>query len=134
MDRSSSLAETLGNPTAPIPDFSLETLLESIGDDRDFAAELLALFLEQTPDQLQQIRLAQEKKDFAAISRIIHTQKAPFPVFGLTQVAAAGHAIEVYMADTGHDEDTCLLVDQYIQILTAELPHMQAALDTINQA
>ncbi|GAB2536073.1 hypothetical protein GCM10027085_28430 [Spirosoma aerophilum] len=112
----------------------METLLESVDDDREFASELLELFLAQTPDQIQQIRLALEKHDFVAIGRIIHAQKAPFPVFGLTQVAAAGQAVEAHVAGNIEINKASQLVSQYMETLMAELPLMHVALNSMAQS
>ncbi|MFD2934213.1 PAS domain-containing hybrid sensor histidine kinase/response regulator [Spirosoma flavum] len=105
----------------PASSFSFETLLHAVDDDREFAIELLDLFMVQTPAQVQAIRQALEQNNLATIGGIIHTQKASFKVFGLTELVRLGQLVEASIAANIAMAEVIPLVNRYMQTLDVEL-------------
>ena len=110
-------------PSVPIqtPDFSLEPLTEALGGDLDSVAEILTLFLDQTPPQLQQIRQAVDVHDAVAIGKLLHSQK---PIIQLLSPEHASRQLQeiesLLSAQTNLDEVTPL-VHRYLSTLEANL-------------
>ncbi len=118
-------------PAVPIgSSFSLESLLTVVGHDTDFAAEVLDLYLSQTPIEINNIRAALAQQDLPAISRIAHTQKVPTQMFGMTEATHLLRSIEKLVADQQGIEAVELLVNQYIALIEAELPTINDILMT----
>ncbi|MFC5409014.1 PAS domain S-box protein [Larkinella bovis] len=114
---------------APNPSFSVEPLLDAVGNDMDFAGEMMTLFLHQTPNEIRQLRQLLDEGDVIAIKRLIHTQKAVIQTFGLNEAARLIIAAETVIADKKPMADLTVLIEQYIQVLEAELPAIRAVLE-----
>ncbi|MFD1143506.1 PAS domain S-box protein [Larkinella insperata] len=115
--------------TPPAPSFSVEPLLDAVGNDMDFAVEMMTLFLHQTPVEIQQLKQSVAEGDVMAIKRLIHTQKAIIQTFGLTEAARLVTATEALIADKKGMAEIAPLIDQYIQVLESEMPVIQSVME-----
>ncbi|MVM35462.1 PAS domain S-box protein [Spirosoma sp. HMF4905] len=113
------------------PSFSLEVLLSALDNDREFAAEVMELFLEQTPGEIQKIQECLEQSDLATIGGIIHTQKVAFKMFGLTEMVRLSQVLGAQIGDGQTVAKVTPLVNQYLQTLEAELPVIQSTFDNM---
>ncbi|GAB4042667.1 PAS domain-containing hybrid sensor histidine kinase/response regulator [Spirosoma litoris] len=116
---------------APKPSFSMEILLSALDDDQEFAAEVMELFLAQTPGEIQQIQQALEKNELTTIGGIIHAQKVAFQMFGLTEMVQLSQTIGARITNKQPVSEIEPLVHQFIRTLEAELPAIQSALAAI---
>jgi histidine phosphotransfer protein HptB len=73
---------------------AIDTLRKSVGDDSAFLAEITASFLEDSPAQLDQLRVAAEEDDAGTTRRAAHTLKSNAATFGLTEVEALCRELE----------------------------------------
>lgn len=71
---------------------TFNSLKESTG--ADFIGELIDIFLEDAPLQIQQMRDAIVKKDAEAFRRAAHTVKSNAATFGATQLASMARELE----------------------------------------
>ncbi|WP_460966931.1 PAS domain S-box protein [Spirosoma migulaei] len=124
---SSSKPKVLAETT---PSFSVEVLLSALDNDRDFAAEVMELFLAQTPGEIQQIRQSLEQHDLPTIGGIIHAQKVAFQMFGLTEMVRLSQTLGARIADKQPVSEVSPLVHQFLRTLEAELPLIQSVLET----
>ena len=79
---------------------AIDVLRKNVGDDSAFLAEITASFLEDSPAQLDQLRMAAEDDDAATTRRVAHTMKSNAATFGLTEVEALCRRLE-QRADEG---------------------------------
>ena len=110
---SSSVSESL---------LSIDMLLDVTGGDKEFALELVDLFLAQTPVQIDQIRQAVAANDPLTISRVIHTQKATIGLFGLSEESRQIQTLESLLAADTSLPDIVPLLERYLMALEAALP------------
>ncbi|WP_158500586.1 response regulator [Spirosoma radiotolerans] len=129
----SPVTEVARAPIKPVAGFSIEPLLRSVDNDVAFAAELLDLFLQQTPAELAQIEQAQSERNIAAIGSLIHTQKVPIRTFGLTQLSQLIDTLEKQIAAQKDAAEIDALINQYVSMLKNELPTMQVALASLQK-
>ena len=66
---------------------AIATLLEMVGDDRGFLAELIDTYLADTPEQLGAMRAAADAGDAAALVRPAHTLKTNSRNLGAERLA-----------------------------------------------
>lgn len=119
---------------APASVFSMDALLNAVGGDTSFAVELMELFLNQTPDQMQQMRKALTTNDLATIGSIVHTQKVAIKLFGLQEATKQIQTIETMLAAKATLPEVAPHVEQYLLTLDTELPAIQTLADTaLNQ-
>jgi HPt (histidine-containing phosphotransfer) domain-containing protein len=88
-----------------MPDPTLDTaaladLLETIGDDPEFMAELVDTYLADSPGLFAELRAGLASGDATAVRRAAHTLKSTSASFGATRLAALGREMEA-AADTG---------------------------------
>ncbi|MGV3558197.1 PAS domain S-box protein [Larkinella arboricola] len=117
------------NYTPPAPSFSVDPLLDAVGNDMDFAVEMMTLFLHQTPNEIQQLKQFMAEDDLMAIKRLIHTQKAIIQTFGLTEAARLITTTETLIADKKGMAEIAPLMDQYIQVLESEMPVIRSVME-----
>ncbi|GAB3971583.1 hypothetical protein GCM10028806_21970 [Spirosoma terrae] len=125
---SSLLEPATALPSSNPATFSLEPLLNSVGNDAELALELLEIYLDKTPKELDELKLALQDKDVPAIGRTLHTQKAPAMMMGLTKITEQNLSIEALVKAQKGIEEVGPLVDTYIQTVESELPAIQDVL------
>ncbi|WP_338875865.1 response regulator [Spirosoma sp. SC4-14] len=102
--------------------FSLEPLLNSVGNDPELAMELLEIYLDKTPQEIKLLKQAVADKDVPSIGRTLHTQKAPAMMMGLQRVTEKNLTIEALVKGDKSIDEVAPLVEEYITIVEAELP------------
>jgi signal transduction histidine kinase/CheY-like chemotaxis protein len=75
--------------------FNVEEALARAGGEMDFLLEITAVFLEECPSQLAQIREAIAQDDSEALCRTAHTLKGAVGNFGAPLVYAAAERLEI---------------------------------------
>ncbi|MFC1490465.1 Hpt domain-containing protein [Candidatus Latescibacterota bacterium] len=55
--------------------FDRSDLLERLGDDEEFCKEIIELFIDDTPNQIKELKIALEKKDASTVHRRSHAIK-----------------------------------------------------------
>jgi HPt (histidine-containing phosphotransfer) domain-containing protein len=81
----------------------LDELRASVGDDREFFAELVDELLADAPRQLRALRDAAAAGDAEVARRAAHTLKGNGRTFGAGELAALGLALESAAADGNTD-------------------------------
>jgi HPt (histidine-containing phosphotransfer) domain-containing protein len=72
----------------------IDTALQRIGDDKELYQEVLKIFLEDAPLQLQILNQSIEKKDFQAICDIAHSLKSATSSVGAERMKEIASQIE----------------------------------------
>jgi signal transduction histidine kinase/ActR/RegA family two-component response regulator/HPt (histidine-containing phosphotransfer) domain-containing protein len=108
--------------------FSVEPLLNSVGNDAELAMELLEIYLDKTPDEIKQLQQALSDGDVKAIGRTLHTQKAPAMMMGLKDATELNLQIEALVKADKDIAVVAPLLKQYITVVEAGLPAIHNAL------
>ena len=85
-------------PEAPIDDAAFAELLETVGGDREFLAELVDTYLADSPGLFAELRAAIAADDAATARRAAHTLKSTSASFGANGLAAQCREIEAMAA------------------------------------
>ncbi|MDG3005882.1 response regulator [Paludisphaera mucosa] len=80
--------------------FDRRAALENLGGDEGLLDEIVGLFLDDCPRQLESIRIAVVARDLAALGRLAHTVSGVASNFAAEEVVASARRIEV-MAGSG---------------------------------
>jgi HPt (histidine-containing phosphotransfer) domain-containing protein len=81
---------------APILDKSvIDELRESVGDDDEFIADLVATYVSESRDHLTAMEQAAEANDAGAIVRPAHTLKSSSAALGAMRLAQVAREIEM---------------------------------------
>lgn len=73
---------------------ALDALRQSTGDDREFLAELVATFLEDSKGQLAELQAAAASGNAVDVRRGAHTLKSNGATFGIVRLAELGRELE----------------------------------------
>jgi HPt (histidine-containing phosphotransfer) domain-containing protein len=85
-------------PDAPLDAAAFAELLETVGGDREFLAELVETYLSDSPGLFAELRAAIAADDAATARRAAHTLKSTSASFGATGLAARCREIEASAA------------------------------------
>ncbi len=78
---------------------ALSVLLETIGGDRIFLAELIETYLVDSPGLLATLRDGLASDDAPVVRRAAHTLKSTSATFGAMRLAAIAREVEIAAAD-----------------------------------
>ncbi len=85
------MAELMSTAGAP---FDEAALLERVEGDTELLAEIVALFLEDSPGHMEEVRAAVAAGDATALKRAAHTLKGAASNFGAAAVVASALELE----------------------------------------
>jgi signal transduction histidine kinase/DNA-binding response OmpR family regulator len=106
--------------------FNIETAMEQLEGDRELLAELVALFLEELPVLVGNLRAALDKNDSVAVGRVAHKLKGSAAVFGATNLADLLAQMERQAESC--DLDAARPVVQQVEVMSQKLIQALVAL------
>lgn len=113
----------LKSPTSLQPEFDWQQLRQLAGEDPDFEAELLSIFLKDAKSRLKALGAAIEAHDAAAVEEIAHSLRGASANVGASALARSAQQLE-HAARTGQMDSTAALLTQlhdYCQRLQARI-------------
>jgi histidine phosphotransfer protein HptB len=78
----------------PLDPATVESLLESVGGDREFLAELFTAFADEAPGLMANIETGAANGDFTALHRAAHTMKSTAASLGALQLSEVCRELE----------------------------------------
>ncbi|GAB2543448.1 ATP-binding protein [Spirosoma aerophilum] len=111
--------------------FNLPSFLSDVGQDRAFAQEFLALFLEQTPQEIDQLTAAGLQMDWVAMNSLLHRQKGVIGFLKLTDTVALQQELKQTLDQPKPGEAVSYELSRYIASLKADLTNIESALAQI---
>lgn len=87
------------------PEISLAYLHDIADGSNEFMVEMIDIFLQQTPDYIQQIELGIRTKDWSTVAEIAHKIRPTFAFIGVDEAKEVMSLIET-KARSGKDLDT----------------------------
>lgn len=106
----------------------LDSLLQSLGGDQEFFAELLETFFEDSPHQIAAMHAALASRNAAELRRAAHSLKSNSASFGAMDLSARCKELEM-MGKDGALEGA----GAQIALVAAEYDRARAALETIQE-
>jgi two-component system sensor histidine kinase/response regulator len=94
-----------------------EAAISGLGGDESLLREVIAVFLDECPKLLKELRAAVEGQDAARARLVAHTLKGSIMLFGADEIVAAAHKLESW----GQERD--------LVSLRAALPEFEARLN-----
>jgi histidine phosphotransfer protein HptB len=104
---------------------AVQALRESIGDDQQFLAELVATFLEESPSQLAELRAAAASGNADEVRRGAHTLKSNGATFGIVRLTDVCRELEQRASD-GRLDGAEQLVSEIDAALADARPDLEA--------
>lgn len=109
-------------PDEPIDVDAFAELLETVGGDREFLAELVDTYLADSPNLFAELRAAIASDDAATARRAAHSLKSTSASFGATTLAGQCREIEAAAAAgnlDGLDEQVASAAASFVEVEAA---------------
>ena len=106
--------------------FDLEKALSQVGGDRDMLKEIIAIYGDEYPKQLQQIQEARERNDAVTVAQVAHTIKGAVGNFGAQATFEAALNLEK-IAKSGNISEA----GRAFEVLKTELERLNRELKKI---
>jgi len=107
---------------------ALKNLLEMVGGDTEFIAELVNVFFGEAPKMLSEMRQALESKDATLLHRAAHSLKSSSAEFGALALSDSCRELEKMGRDSVFSG-----ADELLERAKAEYAQAKAALETMCQ-
>jgi HPt (histidine-containing phosphotransfer) domain-containing protein len=103
--------------------FNADDLMERTGHDRAFAAELIGLFLPQSPALLDDLRSAARRNDGDALATAAHTLRGCLATLSATRALKTATILEAMGKERNMEaaSQTCEALSGELAVLNAEL-------------
>jgi HPt (histidine-containing phosphotransfer) domain-containing protein len=103
--------------------FDLDDALEKVGGDKEILEEILIVFSESYPDQLNELKNAIDSGDTPTVERAAHTLKGSVGVFSAKKALETAFRLETMGHEGNLEEATaaCIKLEQEIEELEAAL-------------
>lgn len=104
--------------------YSLDKIKELADGDEDFIVSVVSVFLEEVPEDLQQLQTAIEQKNYPAIYQLAHKIKPNVDLLGMEQTRAAALSIE----NLGKEGNTGAQIEEIFPILKTDIQQVVSEL------
>ncbi|MEW6468794.1 MAG: PAS domain S-box protein [Bacteroidota bacterium] len=116
------------NTTAKGRHTDLTYLRELSNGSNKFIAEMITLFLEQTPDALSKMEKSVREKDWKTLRAIAHKIKPSIIFIGLKEIEKDIHDLEDFAAEEKNLDQVPPLIDKIRQVCSVALEELRADL------
>jgi two-component system, sensor histidine kinase and response regulator len=114
--------------TGELPDFEPQRALELVEGDRSVLASVVMLFLEQTPERLDEIRRALDAGDASSLERSAHTMEGAALSLAMPRIRDISHRIAVH-SQRGELEQAAALVAELDEAVGSGTAAVRRAVD-----
>ncbi len=123
------LAAPAPDPAADAAPIVRRQLASLVGDDADFAAELLGTFLRTTDGFLADMRAALTDDDAATLQRTAHSLKSSSAYLGLTRLHALCHTLEAALHNGSPTTPLAAAVEEIAHTFEADRHALEREID-----
>ena len=93
---------------------NVDLILKGTGHDAELASELIAIFQEDLPTTLENLRTAIAEEDLETATRLSHSLKTPLGMFGAADARDQSHKLEL----AAKQSEVTKLGDMFGELLT----------------
>lgn len=93
--------------------------------DEGFIKEMLALFIEQTPELLEKMTKYLELKDWKSLGTVAHKMKPSVMFVGLKEIEADLKRVEEYTTERINTENIPIILDKIKQVCVAAIDELK---------
>ncbi|GAB4040663.1 hypothetical protein GCM10028809_65530 [Spirosoma gilvum] len=117
-------------PAPASTSFSMEPLLQAVGNDMELATELIEIYLAETPAGIENLQQALDQQDVDTIKQIIHTQQVHTKMLGMHEATRLILETEALIREKKGLVEVAPLVEQYIKEVQSIIPQMSQYIQT----
>jgi len=95
--------------------YSLDKISEYVGGDKDEVLEMITLFLETIPKDIEKLPHFAKNGDWQSVYKIAHKVKPSFDVFAMDEIHADLQKIELLARNNNEEGNLITLVSQLLE-------------------
>ncbi len=105
--------------------FDLANLEEMLGGDKEAVFQMVKIFLQATPESLNELVSSYEKNDMNGVSRLAHKLKSSVDIFCVEDIKSDIRKLENYTREQINMDEVPGLVDNINSILSAAIEQVR---------
>ena len=105
--------------------FDLTNLAEMLGDDKKAILQMVKIFLQATPESLNELNKCFEKNDLQGVSKLAHKLKSSVDIFQVKDIKQEIRRLENNTRDNINLDEVPELVEKINQILSTTIKQVE---------
>ena len=105
--------------------FDLTNLAEMLGDDKKAILQMVKIFLQATPESLNELNKCFEKNDLQGVSKLAHKLKSSVDIFAVKDIKQEIRRLENITRDNINLDEVPELVEKINQVLSTTLKQVE---------
>lgn len=105
--------------------FDLTNLAEMLGDDKKAILQMVKIFLQATPESLNELNKCYEKNDLQGVSKLAHKLKSSVDIFAVKDIKQEIRRLENNTRDNINLDEVPELVEKINLILSTTLKQVE---------
>jgi HPt (histidine-containing phosphotransfer) domain-containing protein len=112
--------------------FDLTNLNEMLGGDKKAILQMVKIFLQATPDSLNELNKCYQKNDLQGVSKLAHKLRSSVDIFSVTDIKQDIRRLESITRDNVNLDEVPTLVDNINNILDKTLAQVEEEKNMLN--
>ena len=113
--------------------FDLTNLNEMLGDDKKAILQMVKIFLQATPESLNELNKCYQKNDLEGVSKLAHKLKSSVDIFAITDIKQDIRRLENNTRDNINLDEVPELVEKINTILNAAIQQVEEEKEILNK-
>lgn len=113
--------------------FDLTNLNEMLGGDKKAILQMVKIFLQATPESLNELNKCFQKDDLQGVSKLAHKLKSSVDIFAITEIKQDIRRLENITRDNVNLDEVPELVGKINKILAETISQVEIEKDTLNK-
>lgn len=113
--------------------FDLTNLNEMLGGDKKAILQMVKIFLQATPESLNELNKCFQKDDLQGVSKLAHKLKSSVDIFAITDIKQDIRRLENITRDNVNLDEVPELVGKINKILAETISQVEIEKDTLNK-
>lgn len=113
--------------------FDLTNLNEMLGGDKKAILQMVKIFLQATPDSLNELNKCYEKNDYQGVSKLAHKLKSSVDIFAVTDIKQDIRRLETITRENVNLDEVPKLVGNINSILDKTIKQVEEEKEMLNK-
>ena len=105
--------------------FDLTNLNEMLGDDKKAILQMIKIFLQATPESLNELNKCYQKNDYQGVSKLAHKLKSSVDIFSINEIKQDIRRLENNTRDNINLDEVPELVEKINKVLSQAIVQIE---------
>jgi len=113
--------------------FDLTNLNEMLGGDKKAILQMVKIFLQATPESLNELNRCFQKNDMQGVSKLAHKLKSSVDIFAINDIKQDIRRLENITRDNVNMDEVPELVEKINKVLSETIKQVEIEKETLNK-